>query len=222
MTRVVVDIETVGFDFESFDKKAQEYLLKYAESDQEQEDIKKKLSLYPMTGQIVVIGLLNPDTMGGRVLFQAGGQAFSPLTEEGIVYEAGDEKEILQKFWEAVANYNQVITFNGRGFDVPYLMLRSAIQKVRPTKNLMGYRYEANNHCDLLEQLTFYGAVRKFNLDFYAKTFGIKSSKDSGIDGSVVGELYKKGQYLDIARYCLGDLIATKELFEYWDKYLRF
>lgn len=222
MTRVVVDIETVGFDFESFDKKSQEYLLKYAESDEEREDIKKKLSLYPMTGQIVVIGMLNPDTMGGRVLFQTGGQVFSPLTEEGIVYEAGSEKEILAKFWEAVASYNQVVTFNGRGFDIPYLMLRSAIHKIRPSRNLMGYRYEANSHCDLLEQLTFYGAVRKFNLDFYAKTFGIKSSKDGGIDGAVVGELYKKGQYLDIARYCLGDLIATKELFEYWDKYLRF
>jgi hypothetical protein len=222
MTKVVVDIETVGFDFDSFDKKSQEYLLKYCESDEDKEDAKKKLSLYPMTGEVITIGMLNPDTMKGRVLLQSGKDKIAPLEEDGVLYEAGSEKEILSKFWEAVAAYNQVITFNGRGFDIPFLMLRSAIHKVRPSRNLMGYRYEANNHCDLLEQLTFYGAVRKFNMDSYAKSFGVKSSKEEGIDGSMVGDLYKEGKYLDIARYCYRDLVTTKELYDYWNDYLRF
>ena len=86
----------------------------------------------------------------------------------------------------------------------------------------MGYRYDYKEHCDLLEQMTFYGAVRKYNLDFYAKSYGIKSSKDGGIDGSMVGDFYKKGKYLDIARYCVRDLVTTKELYDIWDKYVRF
>ena len=130
--------------------------------------------------------------------------------------------EILEKFWDIVKTYDQVITFNGRGFDAPYLMLRSAVHKIRATKNMMGYRYDYKEHCDLMEQLTFYGATRKFSLDFYAKFFGIKSSKADGIDGSMVGDFYKKGKYMDIARYCFRDLVATKELYDYWDKYLRF
>lgn len=222
MSKVIIDIETIGFDFETYDQKSQEYLLKYAQSDEEREDIKNKLALYPMTGEIVTIGMLNPETKKGYVLFQDGGKGMEKFDESGIVYETGSEKEILEKFWDSVKTYNQVVTFNGRGFDIPFLMMRSAINKVRVSRNFMGYRFDSKEHCDLMEQLTFYGATRKFNLDFYAKTFGIKSSKDEGIDGSMVGELYKQEKYLEIAKYCTRDLVTTAELFEYWDKYLRF
>jgi len=101
-------------------------------------------------------------------------------------------------------------------------MLRSAMHKITPSKNLMGYRYDYKTHCDLLEQLTFYGAVRKFNMDFYAKAFGVKSSKDDGVDGSMVGKMYQQGKCAEIAKYCARDLLTTKGLFEYWEKYLRF
>ncbi len=222
MSKIIVDIETVGFDFEFYDAKSQEYLLKFAETAEEKEETKKKLSLYPLTGEIVSIGMLNPDTMRGTVLFQDKNSKTPKLEEDDIVYESGNEVEILEKFWEIVKTYDQVITFNGRGFDAPYLMLRSAINKIRVTKNMMGYRYDFKEHCDLMEQLTFYGGVRKYSLDFYAKAFSIKSSKDEGIDGSMVGDLYINGKYMDIARYCFRDLVTTKELYDYWDRYLRF
>lgn len=222
MSKIIIDIETVGFDFETYDAKSQEYLLKFAETEEEKEETKKKLSLYPLTGEVVAIGMLNPDTMRGTVLFQDKNSKTPKLEEDDIVYESGNEVEILEKFWEVVKTYDQVITFNGRGFDAPYLMLRSAINKVRATKNMMGYRFDYKEHCDLMEQLTFYGATRKFSLDFYAKSFGIKSSKDAGIDGSMVGDFYAKGKFMDIARYCFRDLVATKELYDYWDRYLRF
>jgi hypothetical protein len=222
MSKVIVDIETIGFDFDSFSEREKEYLLKYAHDDEKKTDTKKKTGLYPLTGEIVTIGMLNPETMKGMVLFQDKGTKVEKFEENGIVYQAGSEKELLEKFWEHIVNFDTVVTFNGRGFDAPYLMLRSAIHKVRATKNLMGYRYDAKIHCDLMEQMTFYGAVRKYSLDFYAKAFGIKSSKDEGIDGSMVGDLYKEGKYLDVARYCFRDLVTTKELFEYWDRYLKF
>ncbi|MFZ2193829.1 MAG: ribonuclease H-like domain-containing protein [Candidatus Moraniibacteriota bacterium] len=222
MSKVVIDIETVGFDFESFEKKTQEYLLKYTQTAEEEEDVKKRLGFYPLTGEIVAIGMLNPDTMKGMMLFQNNGGEKTIFEEGNIHYQSGTEKEILEKFWSIVEKYDQIVTFNGRAFDLPFLILRSAKNGVRPTRNLLGYRYESQKHCDLLDQLTFYGAIRKFNLDFYAKFFGIKSSKDEGIDGSMVGELYQTGKYLEIARYCARDLIATKELYNYWEKYLRF
>lgn len=221
MSEVVVDIETVGFDFDSFDSKAQEYLLKYAQSDSEKEEVKKRMGLYPLTGEIVTIGMLNPKTDKGMVLFQAGKGKLDNFEEEGIRFEFGDEKAILEIFWQQVKKYQRVITFNGRGFDVPFLLMRSAKHKISPTKNLLGRRYNFLEHCDLLDQFTFYGLMRKFNLDFYAKYFGIKSSKEGGIDGSLVGELYRQGAYREIARYCLGDLRATAELYAYWDKYLK-
>ncbi len=222
MAKIIIDIETVGFDFDSFDAKAQEYLLKYGETEEEKEEIKKRLALYPLTGEIVTIGMLNPETGKGYALFQNNHSAPERFEEDGIIFETGSEKEILEKFWDFVGNYQQAITFNGRGFDLPFLMLRSAIYKIQPSRNFMGYRYDFKVHCDLLDQLTFYGAVRKFNLDFYAKSFGIKSSKEEGVDGSMVGEMYKAGKFQEIARYCVRDLATTKGLYEYWDKYLRF
>ena len=222
MAKIIIDIETVGFDFDSFDEKSQAYLLKYAENEEEKEEIKNKLALYPLTGEIVTIGMLNPETNKGYALFQNNHGEAERFEENGVIFESGSEKEILEKFWNFVSNYQQAITFNGRGFDLPFLMLRSALYKIQPTKNFMGYRYDYKTHCDLLEQLTFYGATRKFNLDFYAKSFGIKSSKEEGVDGSMVGEMYGAGKFLEIAKYCVRDLLTTKELYEYWDKYLRF
>jgi hypothetical protein len=83
-----------------------------------------------------------------------------------------------------------VVTFNGRGFDVPFIYLRSALLNVPISKkNWLGYRYATEPHCDLAEQLTFYsvsgrdGAARRFNLDFYCKAFGIESPKSHGVTG---------------------------------------
>jgi len=142
--------------------------------------------------------------------------------ENGIKYWAGDEKEILEKFWKAISHANRFVTFNGRGFDCPVLMLRSAMLKVKPSNNLMPYRYSTDQHIDLLEQLTFYSATRKFNLDFYCKSFGIESPKAGGVTGHDVAPLYKAGEYEKIARYCAGDLSATRELYLRWRDFISF
>lgn len=222
MPKVIIDIETIGRPFDSYTKEDQDYLLKYAKTEEENEFVRKNLSLYPLTGEVVTIGMLNPDTGRGMVFFQDKGEGSEDFEEGGLTFKAGSEKEILEKFWEAVRPYDRIVTFNGRSFDVPFLMLRSAINKVRVSRNFMGYRYKPESHCDLLEQLTFYGTTRRFSLDFYAKSFGIKSSKEEGIDGSMVGKMYAEKKYLEVARYCARDLQTTKELHGYWDKYLKF
>jgi hypothetical protein len=221
-TRLVIDIETIGFDFEALPEKIQDYLLQYAKTEEEKEEIKNKLGLSPLTGEIVAIGMFNPDTQKGKMFFQNNGGEQVEFEERGIFYQSGTEKQLLEHFWSTVSRYDQIITFNGRAFDVPFLMLRSTKHSVRPTRNLLGYRYEFQRHCDLLDQLTFYGAMRKFRLDFYAKFFEIRSSKDEGIDGSMVSHLYETGKYLEIARYCARDLETTKELYDCWEKYLKF
>lgn len=222
MPRIIFDIETVGKDFESLDKPVQEYLLKYAETSDEKEEIKDRLSFYPLTAEIVTIGLLDPDLQKGFAFFQTSGDPLLPFEEDNVLYETGTEKEIIRKFWNVIKKYNQFITFNGRGFDCPFIMIRSAVHKIKPTRDLMPNRYN-DAHIDLLDQLTFYGAYRRrFSLDMWCRAFGIKSPKESGITGYEVKDLYKAGRCLDIAKYCVGDLVATGELFNYWEKYIRF
>ena len=220
MSRVILDIETVGFPFDRFDEVQQDYLLRFAKTEAEKEEALQKLSLYPTTAQVVAIGMFNPDTQHGKILFQDQRQE-SVVAPDGMVeYVSGDERTLVEQFWRDITHYKQFVTFNGRGFDCPFLMLRSAILGVSPSKNLMPYRYDATIHCDLLEQFTFYGAFRKFNLDFYCKAFGIVSPKSHGVTGLDLGSLFKDGRYREIAEYCLGDLKATAELFLRWEKFL--
>lgn len=228
MPRLIFDIETVGVEFDSLDEKSQELLLRFAETPEDIEAIKEGLGFSPLTGQIVAIGILNPDTDKGAVYFLSP-EGKSEKEESGnaqyLPYKT--EKELLKSFWDVAAHYDQFITFNGRGFDAPYLMIRSAINKVKPTKNLMTYRYESDQygktitHLDLLDRLTFFGAVRrKGNLHMWCQAFGIESPKSKGVTGDDVAQLFKDKKSLDIAKYCFDDLKATKELFEYWDKYI--
>lgn len=225
--KLVLDIETVGVDFETLDEISREYIKKYAEDGEELAEAKDRLSFSPLTGEIVAIGVLNPETDKGAIYLRADKELPKEL-KPGIALEVGTEAEVLQKFWETAARYNQFITFNGRAFDAPYLLIRSAILGVKPTKNLMWNRYLSSQpsgavHIDLLDQLSFYGAVRKkFNLHFWCRAFGIKSPKGGGITGDDVGRLYNEKKFLEIAEYNFGDLVATKALYEKWQEYLNF
>ena len=223
MGKIVFDIETVGQDFELLDKTSQEYFLKFAENDKEKEDARNSLSFFPLTAQIITIGMLEVETEQGFVFFQEGTQTPRRFTEGNITFVSGQEKEILQHFWNHLKNYSHFITFNGRTFDCPFLMLRSAIHSIRPSKNLMPYRYATTPHVDLADQLSFYDALkRKFSLHMWCNAFGIPSPKEEGMTGLQVKDFYKQGRHEDIARYCLRDIQATKKLFKYWDQCLKF
>jgi len=220
MSHVVLDIETLGFPLESFDETQQKYLLKFAETDADRVETIQKLSLYPTTAQIIAIGMLNPETNRAKILFQSDKKLDYHSHDELVHFKSGSEKEIVEQFWLDIGHYDQFVTFNGRGFDCPFLMLRSAILQVQPTRNLMPYRYDASIHCDLLEQFTFYGALRKFNLDFYCKSFQIESPKTHGVTGLDMKQLTEEKRFREIAEYNLRDLKATAELFRRWEKYL--
>ncbi|KKP81888.1 MAG: 3'-5' exonuclease, PolB [Candidatus Moranbacteria bacterium GW2011_GWF2_35_54] len=221
MSKVVVDIETIGIEFENLDDKSKDYLLKYAKDDEERDKIKESLALSPLTGEIVAIGMFNPDTQKGIMYYQ-GGLNDRDFSENDILFKVKSESEMLASFWADIKKYKQVVTFNGRTFDGPFLHLRSAILKIKSSRNLVPYRYDYKLHCDLLDQMTYYGASRRFNLDFYTKRFGIRSPKEEGIDGSMVSQMFKDGRQKEIAQYCARDIKATAKLYEYWENYLRF
>lgn len=234
--KLILDIETVGEDFDSLDEATRGVLTHWIEresgSEEEYgialEELKNGLGFSPLTGEIVAIGVLDYHKNEGVVYYQSPGEKIKEFSEEGITFKAMPEKDMLEKFWEGAKKYQHFITFNGRGFDAPFLMIRSAIHGIRPTKDLMRGRYLYQNspdavHIDLLDQLTFYGAVRrKGGLHLWSRAFGIKSPKDEGVTGDDVGRLFREKKYLDIARYNVGDLRATKDLYEKWESYLNF
>lgn len=216
MSRVVFDIETLALPLDSYDESSREYLFKFADSDEKVEEAKRNLNLHALTAQVIAIALFNPDSNMGKVLFQSDKKEEYDSADGAVRYESGSEREILEEFWRLIPSYQQFITFNGRGFDCPFLMVRSAILQVKPSRNLVPYRYDASQHCDLLDQFTFYNTTRRFSLDFYCKTFGIDSPKAHGITGLDMAMLVEQRRFHDIAEYCLGDARATAELFRRW------
>jgi len=222
VSTIVFDIETVGHDFDSLDERSKESFLKYAKTEEEIDAAKNSLGLFPLTGKIVAIGMLEVESDKGCVYFQNGNSPKEKFEENDITYISGNEKEILQYFWKQLKRYKQYVTFNGRGFDGPFIMIRSAIHSVKSEKNLVPYRYTFKEHVDLADQMSFYGASRRnFSLHMWCQAFGIKSPKKEGISGDAVQDLFAQDHYLEIARYCMGDVIATKQLFLYWDKYIK-
>jgi DNA polymerase elongation subunit (family B) len=215
--KVVFDIETIGINFdEDLDDGQREYLLKYAKDEDEIRAIKEGLGLHAPTGRVVTIALYNPDSKKARVYFQTGSEETIEKEDGDTIYKSGSEKEILEWFWQDIKKYRTYITFNGRCFDIPFLRIRSAILGIKCSIELMTPRYDKNTHIDLLEELMFQGALnRKFTLDFYCKAFSIKSPKGS-MSGYEVPKYFKEGKGLQIAEYCLGDVIATGELYQKW------
>ena len=231
MATLVFDIETTALPIESFDETQTEYLFRDAarltdpiESEKRRAELQQMMSLWPFTGRVVCVAMLNAESARGQVLFTAEDHEDDSAAAGPVEFvPCCDETELLTAFWDVARHYDNIVTFNGRGFDVPFLYLRSAQLNVPISrKNWLGYRFATDPHCDLAEQLTFYsvsgrdGAARKFNLDFYCKAFGIESPKGHGVTGMDVARLMSEERYREIAEYCLRDVVATVKLYDLW------
>jgi 3'-5' exonuclease len=217
MKKLVIDIETVGTPWEDHDSYVREYLIK-GMNEAEAEEEKRRGALSPFTGRIVAIGVVNAETGRSCAMYEVPGQIDVIVRKDGNrTLIAGTEKQILEKFWDYLGKHDRFISFNGRQFDGPFLMIRSAINGVTPKRDLVGNRYRFHPNCDLREVLNFNGTINprqmRFNLDLACKAFGIVSSKTEGMDGRAVETLYRAGRYEDIALYCLEDVRATSELY---------
>jgi DNA polymerase elongation subunit (family B) len=218
---VVFDIETVGVDWESLDDSQRTYLQRYARTDDERQKLVENLSLWPLTGRVVVLAMLNPESGRGRVWYEKNDGRREETSSDGLFTFVGDtEAAYLAEFWSAIVRFDRFVTFNGRGFDGPFLMLRSAALGIPVSKNLCGYRYALRPHTDLLDVLSLFGAARKWNLDFACKAFGVESPKEQGMDGFSVGPFYRSGRLREIALYCRRDVEATARLFAKLEKTL--
>ncbi|MGB9701537.1 MAG: 3'-5' exonuclease [Candidatus Kapaibacteriota bacterium] len=231
---IAFDIETSAVPYESLSPSQQEYLIRNAKSPEEEQKKKEEMALYPYTSQVVTIGMkliekqdeefINKSVVALMNNAEMDEDTEPIITEENnIIYIQANEKKILEIFWKTIDKYKKctLISFNGRNFDAPFLMLRSAVLEIMPTRNLMeGTKFNYSNHIDLIDELTFYsnstyGPTRKFNFDFFTRAFGLTSPKSEGVDGSHVGDLFRNKEYKTIADYCLRDVEAT------WALYLR-
>jgi len=126
VAKLVFDIETSALPVDNFDEVQQEYLFRDAEKlpdeaarDAKRTELEQFMSLWPFTSQVVCIAMLNAESSRGQVLFLA--EDFEDAAENDQVefIPCADETELLTAFWDVAKHYDEVVTFNGRGFDVP-------------------------------------------------------------------------------------------------------
>jgi 3'-5' exonuclease len=122
------------------------------------------------------------------------------------------EAVFLERTWERLAA-RTLVTFHGKGFDLPVLELRSLKLGLSVPAWFRGPRHGPDDHHDLFELLTNGGAAPSAPLDLYAKLLGLPG-KD-GVAGKDVGALYAQGAHDRIAGYCMTDVVQT------WLVYLR-
>ncbi|HMO78542.1 MAG TPA: ribonuclease H-like domain-containing protein, partial [Candidatus Paceibacterota bacterium] len=174
---------------------------------------------------IVAIGVYDLERQSGAVYYSGLGTEADERVGE-YVYKQRNEATMLAEFWEGARHYDTFVTFNGRGFDVPFLLHRSIANSVKPTKNLLEGRYpyqqKSCRHVDLQDELTFFGAMqRRPSLHLFCRAFGIESPKGE-VSGDDVAELFANKKFRDIAHYNAKDVIATTALYKKWQDYLSY
>jgi 3'-5' exonuclease len=217
MSTIAFDIEVAGFPWAEVDEITRGYLLNRSKSAEEREAIPERTALFPGLGKVIAIGLWMLEEDRGLILLEGSS---APRREWEKVARSqifrGSEAELLTEFWK-VAGFNRrprLVSYNGRSYDGPMLMVRSAQLGIRPSINLVPYRYDISAHCDLMDVFGFQGGVRdNYSLDYWCRRFDIESPKGS-IDGSQVGRAYREGRIEDIGEYCLRDVRATCELYK--------
>ncbi|MGL4943054.1 MAG: 3'-5' exonuclease [Thermoguttaceae bacterium] len=152
---------------------------------------------------------------------------------EDLTFFEGDEKDALsvlvgkphniaKQFWGGCLDKypgTTLVTFNGRGFDIPMLELaafRYGIEIPKwfgaDNKSDPRYRYNTNRHLDLYDKLTNFGATRfSGGLNLAATVLGKPGKMD--VAGGMVQELYNTGQIDRIHDYCRCDVLDTYFVF---------
>ena len=212
---IAFDIEVAGFPWEEVDEITRGYLLQRTRDERDRESVPERMALYPGLGKIIAIGMWNVEQARGLILLE--GQSEPQHEWERVVHSdilRGSEEELLGAFWEIVGRKRpRLVSYNGRMYDGPILMVRSAQLGVKPSANLVPNRYTIGSHCDLSEIFSFMGAWReRYSLDYWCRRFDVESPKGS-IDGSQVGRAYREGRIDEIGEYCLRDVRATAELY---------
>jgi predicted PolB exonuclease-like 3'-5' exonuclease len=133
---------------------------------------------------------------------------------ENLADTQNSELEMVQAFWRRAELFTGcLVTFNGRGFDLPVLELQALRHGIpAPVHFARRQRWSNEHHLDLQDFLTNRGDFRiRGGLDLLLKSIGWPGKVD--VDGARVQELYEAGRLDEIHRYCRGDVIQTYFLF---------
>ncbi len=137
-------------------------------------------------------------------------------------------QEITRQFWQIINKYvieeeyetlnekkASIVSFNGRGFDIPLMEISAFRYGIASRKHFAGKlrkNRKSNIHIDLMDFFTNYGVLRQgYSLNLFSKLLGNPGKMN--ITGSDVYDLYKRGEIRLINEYCACDVMDTYFIF---------
>ena len=126
------------------------------------------------------------------------------------------EEAVVREFWTRVEPFDgTLVTFSGRIFDLPVLELRALRYGLSLPWHFggkSGFRGRSDRHDDLYDVMSNRGAAKlRGGLDILAKLVGLPGK--GVVSGAMVQELWEKGAYETVHRYCRRDVVQTYFLF---------
>ena len=189
--RLFLDIETLPAP-ESLHDLYLSTLKEAPEDDEERKEALSETSFRAEFGRILCIGYQK----------EPGMKAPDVLT--------GDEAPMLRKFWEIAKGVTLYVGHNILDFDLPFLIKRSIINRVRPLEISLA-RFRRQPVYDTMHEWNLWNERDKPRRDTLAKILGLETSK-KGIDGSKVAEYHAAGRDAEIFAYCKDDVRLVREI----------
>ena len=212
---LVFDIETVpATNRRKLPNTVAESLGKFA--DRKDMDTNAAMGLSPFFGKVVSLAIGEGDVEDiarQRVTVLAVPPAGQEDDEYPDWMRPMTEADLIRAFWILASAAETVVTFNGRGFDVPFLVGRSLVHGIPARVDLMGNRYALRPHLDLYTTVMQARGMGPGSLDTICWALGIESPKGE-MDGSMVAPAYEKGNIEEIAEYNAADVIATTRVYQ--------
>lgn len=135
-----------------------------------------------------------------------------PLSNYGVARNEAGERYLISLFWSMYQAVPGVILcgFNILSFDLLVLLRRSQYLGIDAPHVVLD-RYKTP-HIDLMQKLTWNGAVRARSQKFYLRRFGIPC--DDTVSGADVAGLIEKGDYETVLTHNRADIVGARALGE--------
>ena len=134
--------------------------------------------------------------------------------------EAADEKEIIERFFNGIDKYvPTIVSWNGKGFDLPVLHYRSLLHGIQAPRywetgdNDQSFRWNNylsryhRRHTDLMDVLAGFEMRANAPLDEVATLLGFPGKM--WMSGAKVWDNYQAGELAGIRNYCETDVLNT-------------
>lgn len=127
------------------------------------------------------------------------------------VFSGDNESILLTGVWDALKDWRELVGYNSKSFDLPYLIRRSWYHGIKPTIKYDLLPFRTVSHYDLRLILSHGNKTAAGKLSAYIR---LKFGRDIEGAGSEVQGQYEAGLIKEIAEHCVSDVTETWALFK--------